>query len=484
MNYRMMGKFISRILMLEGIFMLPALCISLFRQERMAIQGFAYSIALILVLSLLFYFYGRKAERKFYAKEGMVCVSASWILLSLLGCLPFYISKEIPRFVDALFETVSGFTTTGATILPAVEDLSRGILYWRSFSHWIGGMGVLVLLLAITSVGGNENGFTMHLLRAESAGPDVGKLVPKMKTTASILYWIYIGLTVLNLVFLLLGGMPLFDAVCTALGTAGTGGFGIKNDGLAGYSPYIQNVTTIFMLLFGVNFGCFYLLLMKRVKDVLKDEELRLYLGICAVATALIVWDLRGVYGSLGETIRHAAFQVSSIITTTGYATADFNLWPNFSKAILMTLLVLGGCAGSTAGGFKLSRAMLLAKNARRSVRRVVRPQKVQAVRCNGRAVSEKVLENINAYLAVYVLVIVISFLLISLDGFSYATSFTSVLTCVNNVGPGLEMVGPAGNFSRFSVFSKLILTLDMLIGRLEIFPMLILFSRSTWRRK
>ncbi len=278
--------------------------------------------------------------------------------------------------------------------------------------------------------------------------------------------------------------MPLFDAVCTALGTAGTGGFGIKNDGLAGYSPYIQNVTTIFMLLFGVNFGCFYLLLMKRVKDVLKDEELRLYLGICAVATALIVWDLRGVYGSLGETIRHAAFQVSSIITTTGYATADFNLWPNFSKAILMTLLVLGGCAGSTAGGFKLSRAMLLAKNARRSVRRVVRPQKVQAVRCNGRAVSEKVLENINAYLAVYVLVIVISFLLISLDGFSYATSFTSVLTCVNNVGPGLEVVGPAGNFSQFSVFSKLILTLDMLVGRLEIFPMLILFSRSTWRRK
>lgn len=470
--------------MMEGLFMLPALGISVFQKETMSVKGFAWSIGVILLLSLLCSLYGNKSERRFYAKEGMVCVGFSWILLSVLGCLPFYISREIPSFVDALFETVSGFTTTGASILSSVEDMSKGLLYWRSFSHWIGGMGVLVFVLAITSVGGSETGFTMHLLRAESAGPNVGKLTPKMKTTASILYWMYIALTALNVVFLLLGEMPVFEALCTAFGTAGTGGFGVANDSLAGYSPYIQNVTSIFMLLFGVNFSFYYLLMMKRFREFFKEEELRMYLGCVLIAVCLIVWNLRGVYDGFGETLRHALFQVSSIITTTGFATTDFAQWPEFSKAVLLCLMAIGACAGSTAGGFKCSRVLLLMKNARRSIRKVVRPQKVQAVRCNGHAVGEKVLDNISSYLVLYVLIIASSFFLISVDGYDLTTNISAVMACVNNVGPGFGLVGPTGNYGGYSILSKLVLIVDMLVGRLEIFPILILISRSTWRRK
>ena len=481
MNYKMMGRFIAQILSIEGFFMLPALLISLFRGENGAVTGFGYTFALILVIVTVLYLLCRNAPSAFYAKEGLVCVGVSWIVLSLVGSLPFYISREIPLYIDAFFEIVSGFTTTGSSILPSVEALSKGLLYWRSFSHWLGGMGVLVFLLAFT--GEQGKGFTMHLLRAESPGPSVGKLVPKMRKTASILYMIYIGLTVINVIFLLVGKMPLFDAVCTAFGTAGTGGFGIKNDSLAGYSPYLQNVTTVFMALFGINFSCYYLLLLGQVRNVFKDEELRMYLSIIFGSILLIVLNLRGFYGTLGETIRHAAFTVSSIITTTGFATTDFDLWPAFSKAIIMLLMIVGACAGSTGGGLKIARILLLSKSLKRNIGQVLKPRKVQVVRNNGNVVDEKILDNANAYLAAYVVIIFLSYLVISLDNFSVGTNFTAVLACFNNIGPGLEAVGPTCNFSAYSTLSKLVLCFDMLAGRLEIFPMLVLFSRSTWRR-
>ena len=481
MNYKMMGRFIAQILSIEGVFMIPALIISLCYGESMAVKGFLFTILVIIAIAAALLLICRGAPSAFYAKEGLVCVGISWIALSLAGCLPFYISREIPSYVDAFFEIVSGFTTTGASIVPSVEDLSHGILYWRSFSHWLGGMGVLVFLLAFT--GEKGKGFTMHLLRAESPGPNVGKLVPKMRKTAAILYIIYIVLTFINIIFLLIGGMSLFEAVCTAFGTAGTGGFGIKNDSLASYSPYIQNITTVFMILFGVNFSCYYLLLLKQFKSVFKDEELRLYFGIILVSIILIVLNLRGFYGTLEETIRHAAFQVGSIITTTGYATTDFDLWPSFSKAILMCLMVSGACAGSTGGGIKVARILLLFKSLRRNIRQVLNPRKVQAVRNNDTIVDEKVLDNTNAYLAAYVIIIFVVFAIISLDGFSIGTNFSAVLCTFNNIGPGMEAVGPTCNFSAYSNLSKLVLSWAMLAGRLEIFPVLILFSKRTWHR-
>ena len=481
MNFKMMGRFIAQILTIEGLFMIPALLISLFRGESSAVTGFLWTYLLIIIAAALLFLLCRKAPSAFYAKEGLVCVGASWVVLSAVGCLPFYVSREIPAYIDAFFEIVSGFTTTGASILTNIEAMSRGLLYWRSFSHWLGGMGVLVFLLAFT--GEQGKGFTMHLLRAESPGPSVGKLVPKMRKTAGILYLLYIALTVLNIIFLLLGDMPLFDAVCTAFGTAGTGGFGVKNDSLAGYSPYLQNVTTVFMLLFGINFSCYYLLLLGKFRNVFRDEELRIYLGIVLGSILLIVLNLRGFYDTLGETVRHAAFTVSSIMTTTGYATTDFDLWPAFSKAIIMLLMIVGACAGSTGGGLKVARLLLLLKSLRRNIGQVLKPRKVQVVRNNGAVVDEKVLDNANAYLAAYVVILFVSFLIISLDNFSIGTNFTAILACFNNIGPGLEAVGPTCNYSGYSALSKLVLSFDMLAGRLEIFPMLVLFTRSTWRR-
>ena len=483
MNYKMMGRFIAQTLFIEILFMVPALLISLFSGETAAWQGFLLTIAVTLAVAGVLYLLCKSAPNALNAKEGLVCVGVSWIVMSMFGCLPFVFSGAIPRYVDALFEIVSGFTTTGASILAAPEDMPQSILYWRSFSHWLGGMGVLVFLLALNPSGGKAgSGFTMHLLRAESPGPDVGKLVPKMRNTATILYLLYIVLTVLNIIFLLVGGVPLFDALCTAFGTAGTGGFGIRNDSIASYSPYIQNVTTVFMALFGINFSCYYLLLLGQFKSVFKDEELRLYIGIILVAIALIVWNLQGVYGTLEETIRHAAFQVSSIITTTGYATTDFDLWPSFSKMILMVLMMIGACAGSTGGGIKVARVLLLFKSLRRNIRQVLRPNSVQVIRSNGQVTDEKVVTNTNAYLAAYVIIMVVSVILISLDGFSPTTNISAVFACFNNIGPGLEAVGPTCNFSGFSDVSKIVLILDMLAGRLEIFPILVLLSRRTWR--
>lgn len=483
MNYKMMGRFIAQILMITGVFMLPALAISVYCGETAAVYAFLLTLGVFALVIGLLMLTCRGAASAFYAKEGLVCAGASWIVLSLLSCLPFYFSREIPSYMDALFEIVSGFTTTGASVLPAVEPLSKGILYWRSFSHWLGGMGVLVFLLAFTQSGGKGQGFTMHLLRAESPGPNVGKLVPKMRKTAAILYLLYICLTILNVVFLLFGKMPLLEAVCTAFGTAGTGGFGIKNDSIAGYSPYLQNVTTVFMALFGINFSCYYLLLIGNFRSVFKDEELRMYLGILVGATLLIAWNLRGFYPTLGETFRHAAFQVSSIMTTTGFATTDFGRWPAFSQSILLLLMVIGACAGSTGGGLKCARALLLFKGLKRNIHQVLHHRRVQAIRINDQVVEEKVLDNANAYLSAYVIILFLSFLVISLDGYSIGTNFSAVLACFNNIGPGLEAVGPTCNFGGYSVLSKLVLILDMLAGRLEIFPILVLFSHSTWKR-
>ena len=484
MNYKLMGRFISKILMVEAVFMVPAMLISLWEREYGAVRAFMWTLGAVVLAAGLLRLLSKGSQNKFYAKEGLACVSLSWIVMSLLGCLPFYISGVIPDFVDAFFEIVSGFTTTGASILPTVEGLPKGILYWRSFSHWLGGMGVLVFLLAVTSAGGGDNGFTLHLLRAESPGPNVGKLVPKMKQTAGILYVIYILLTILDIVFLLLGDMSLFEAVCTAFGTVGTGGFGVRNDSIAGYSPYIQNVCTVFMFLCGVNFTCYYLLLLKQFKSVFFDEELKSYVAVTVGSILLITMNLKGFYDTVGETIRHAAFQVVTIMTTTGFATTDYELWPGFSKAVLMCLMIIGASAGSTGGGFKFSRALLMLKSLRRSVLQVVHPQKVQVVRMNGQPIEEKVLQNTNAYLAAYVVIVVGSYLLISVDGFSSTTNFSAVLACVNNIGPGFDMVGPTCNFASYSVFSKLVLIFDMLAGRLEIFPILMLFSRSSWKHR
>ena len=482
MNYKMMGRFIAQSLAIEGAFLIPALILSLVFGESGAMYAFLYTLGAIFLAVLILNLICRGAPSAFYAKEGLVCVGASWIVLSLFGCLPFYLSREIPAFIDAFFEIVSGFTTTGSSILNNVEGLSKSLIYWRSFSHWLGGMGVLVFLLAFT--GEKGKGFTMHLLRAESPGPDVGKLVPKMRTTASILYVIYIVMTIINFIFLIAGDMPVFDAVCTAIGTAGTGGFGIKNDSMASYSPYIQNVTSVFMLLFGINFSCYYLLLLGNFRSVFKDEELRLYVGIILVSITLIVLNLGDFYPTLEETIRHAAFSVATLISSTGFATTDFDLWPAFSKSILMVLMLIGACAGSTGGGLKVARLMLLMKNLRRNITQTLSPRKVQVIRNNGNIVDEKILANTNAYLAAYVIIIFVSFMLISLDNFSVTTNFTAILACFNNMGPGLEAVGPTCNFSNYSTLSKLILCFDMLAGRLEIFPILVLFSKNTWKHR
>lgn len=481
MNKRMILYIQGAILLIEAAIMVLPIAAALIYREPSGIWFFYTALAAAIV-GFAAMKLAKPRSKTIYAKEGLIAVAAGWIVLSLVGALPFTLSGEIPFYLDAVFEMISGFTTTGSSILPNVEALSRCMLLWRSFSHWLGGMGILVFLLALTPTQ-SGGGYTMHLLRAESPGPSVGKLTPRLHQTAKILYILYFALTVLDLVFLLLGGMPLFDALCTAFGTAGTGGFGVKADSIAGYSPYLQNVTTVFMLLFGVNFTVYYLVLIRHTFSALLDEELRLYLAFFAGSTLLITWNVRGMYQTLGETVRHAAFQVSSIMTTTGFATTDFNLWPSFSKAIILMLMLLGACAGSTGGGLKMARVLLLLKDLRRSVRKSLHPNSVQVVQVNGEALQEQVLRNTAAYLTAYCVLTLGSFLLVSLDGFSVEANISAVFACFNNIGPGLAEVGPTSSFAAYSAFSKVILTMDMLFGRLEIFPMLALFSRHTWRR-
>lgn len=482
MNRKVIAHLMGLILLMEAAFMLPAVLLALYDRDVPVVQSFLLAMALMAAAAGLLLWWGQKRQRNFYAQEGFATVGLSWIVMSVFGCLPFVFSGQIPSFVDALFEVVSGFTTTGASILPDVEALSRGLLYWRSFTHWLGGMGMLVFLLAIVPQGSGA-GYSMHLLRAESPGPSVGKLTPKLGTTAKMLYLIYIALTVLCCLFLLLGGMPLFDSVCTAFGTAGTGGFGIRGDSLAGYSPYLQNVVTVFMALFGVNFSIYYLLLIREFKVALLDEELRLYAGLMLGSVALISWNILPLFGSLREAVHHAAFQVSSIMTTSGFSTVDFNIWPPFSKAILLGLMFIGASAGSTGGGIKCVRILLLMKELRRNIQQALHPRSVRLVRVNDRGMNEQVIQSLNAYMAAYLLLFGVSFILISLDEFSLETNFSAVAACFNNIGPGFDAVGPMVNFSGYSIPSKLILAADMLLGQLEIFPILTLFSRYTWDR-
>lgn len=483
MNYKMIARFYALILGIEAVFMLPPIVIALYDKTYRSAWAFGITVAIIALVSLVLLILSKKSEKGFYVKEGLVCVGSGWILMSLFGCMPFWLSGEIPHFVDALFETVSGFTTTGSSILPNPEMLTRAALYWRSFSHWLGGMGVLVFLLAVLPVSGGNEGFTMHLLRAESPGPSVGKLVPKMRKTARVLYIVYIVMTAVDLCFLLLGDMDLFEALCTAFGTAGTGGFGVKVDSMGSYSPYIQTVTAVFMLLFGINFSCYYLLLLRQVKAVFRDEELRLYLGLVIGSVALITVNLLGTYADFWETLRHAFFQVSSIITSTGYSTVNFDLWPSFSKAILLFLMMVGACAGSTGGGLKCIRALLLFKSIKRNVSQVIRPHRVRVIRVNDKTMDEKLISATNSYFATYMLMMIASFLVLSLDGASITTNLSAVLSCFNNMGPGFDAVGPACSFAEFGILSKLVLIFDMLAGRLEIFPILILFNPQIWRR-
>lgn len=492
MNYKMMGRFLALILTVEGIMMVPALLISLFCHTGSATLGFLIGIGICAVLAVVLFLLTRGSASAFFAKEGLLCVGVGWILMSFVGCLPFWISGEIPDFIDAFFETVSGFTTTGASILSNPEGLSKAALYWRSFTHWLGGMGVLVFLLAIVPAGGKDDGFTMHLLRAESPGPEVGKLVPKMRQTAAMLYGAYILLTILCFLFLLIGKMPLFDAVCTALGTAGTGGFGIKGDSMGSYSPFLQNVVTVFMILFGINFACYILLFFRKFRDVLKDEELRFYLLTILVCVTVISLNIYGKFPetqTVSDTVRHSAFQVGSIITTSGFCTVNFDLWPTLSKVILLFLMLSGACAGSTGGGFKCARLLLLFKGVKRNISKMLKPRRVQTVRVSDRPIDEKVMANTNAYLAAYFMIIVFSFLILSIDSFSETcgfsgveTNFTAVLSCLNNIGPGLGGVGPYMNYEGYNVLSKVVLIIDMLAGRLEIFPILCLFSRDLWK--
>lgn len=483
MNIRMIGRFQSMIFFIEAIFMFPALLICLFDRDLKAAAAFSFTILGIIAVASVLYLLCKNATKKFYAKEGLICVGLSWIVMSLVGCVPFVISGAIPNFIDAFFEMVSGFTTTGASILQSVEGLPRGIMYWRSFSHWVGGMGVLVFILAVAPAMGKREGFTLYIMRAESPGPSVGKLVPRMRQTAAILYAMYIALTLLDIIFLLLGSMPLFDAVCTAFGTAGTGGFGIKNDSIAGYSPYIQNVCTVFMLLFGVNFSCYFLIIRKQFKAAFSDEELRLYFGIALASIITVTVNIRHIYPTFSETVRHSAFQVASIMTTTGFATTDFDKWPVFSKTLLLLLMIIGACAGSTGGGMKCARVLLIIKNLGRNVSTLFSPQRVQIIKVNKKPVAEKTLNDVDAFLAAYLIILLLSIFIISIDGKTVTTNISAVLACFNNIGPGLELVGPTSNYAAYSGFSKLVLIVDMLAGRLEIFPILVLFSSNTWNK-
>ncbi|MCH5275201.1 MAG: TrkH family potassium uptake protein [Lachnospiraceae bacterium] len=478
MNYGIILYILASVLEFVGAFMLLPFLVGL-------ICGETQSIAFLIVAgaSLLLGFLGRLKKPKstvFYAREGFVTVSLSWILLSLVGAVPFVLTGEIPSYVDALFETVSGFTTTGGTILSDVEVLARCTQFWRLFTHWLGGMGVLVLILAILPLSGSYN---MHLMRAESTGPTVGKLVPKVKSSARILYGIYIGITLIEILLLLCGGLSLYESSTLTFSTVGTGGFGLLNSSTADYSRYVQTVLLIFMLLCGISFNIYYLFLARKPKEALQSEELRTYLGIIAGSALLIAWNARGHFVSLGESIYHALFQVVSVITTTGFTTYDFNLWPVFSKTILFLLMIVGACAGSTGGGLKVSRLVVLLKSIKSEITQVIHPRSVKKLHMDGRGLSVNVMHSIRMYLVIYVAIYFVSVLLVSVDNFSFETNLSAVMAMFNNIGPGFDMVGPTGNFAAFSVFSKLVLMFDMLAGRLELLPMLVLFSVKTWKK-
>lgn len=479
MNYSMVFYILGYILKFEsGFLLLPALVGLCYREDN--ILAYLIVAALCFVLGLLLT-HKRPNSSNLYTHEGFVTVALSWIVMSIFGALPFVLSGDIPSYVDALFETISGFTTTGSTILTNVEALSHANLFWRSFTHWIGGMGVFVFIMAILPLMG---GSTMNLMKAESTGPSVSKLVPHVKDTAKILYGMYIILTLCEIILLCIFGMPLFDSLCTAFGTTGTGGFGIKNDSMAGYSPALQNIVTIFMILSGINYTFYFYLLSKKIKDAFHIEEVRWYLFILFAAAGAIIFDTKHMYATLGETVRHAFFQVGSIITSTGYATTDFDLWPSMSKTILVVLMFIGACAGSTGGGMKVSRLVILIKAIKKELSLVIHPREIRKIRMDGHVVEHNTLRSVNVFLSIYFVLLLTSVLLISIDEFDFTTNFTAVVSALSNMGPGLNLVGPTMNFSIFSPFSKFVLMFDMLAGRLELFPILVLFMPATWKRK
>lgn len=477
MNSSIIRYVLGYVLKMEGILMLLPCLVAVIYQET---EGFYFlAVAVLCGLLGILMTHRKPQNHVFYLKEGCVTTALSWIFLSFFGCLPFWLSREIPSFTDALFETISGFTTTGASILNNVEALSHCSIFWRSFTHWIGGMGVLVFLLAIIPLSGGSH---INLMRAESPGPSVGKLVPKVKYTARILYLIYLGMTILEIILLVAGKMPLFDAINTGFGTAGTGGFGIKNDSFMSYSPYLQWVVTIFMILFGVNFNAYYYLLFHNFKKAFSMEEVRYYFLIILVSIVIIFCDILSISKGVFDALTQASFQVGSIITTTGFSTADFNLWPQTSKTILVLLMFIGACAGSTGGGIKVSRFVVLFKTLIKELNSYIHPKIIKKIKIEGKPVEHEVVRSINVYFITFMILFSVSVFAISFEGRDLITNFTAVAATINNIGPGLELVGPTKNFGLFTPFSKYVLMFDMLAGRLELFPLLILFHPAVWK--
>ena len=480
MNRRMIVNTVGKMIVIEGFALFIPLVVSLIYQEK-SFLSFIISAAIAFIIGGFFVLISRNPKKVIYAKEGFLIVSLSWIFASLIGALPFVISREIPNFFDAFFETVSGFTTTGASIIRDVEILSKGIAFWRSFTHYIGGIGVLVFVVALIP---DVSGRTIYILRAEMPGPTFGKLSPKLKDTVKILLLIYFGLTTLEITMLLLGGMPLFDSLIHSFGTAGTGGFGIRADSIGSYSPYCQWVIAIFMFLFAINFNLYYLLIARRISAFFKNNELWLYTIIVLGATATITINLMSVYENFADALRYSAFQVSSMVSTTGYTTADFNNWPILSKSIIFILMFLGGCAGSTCGGLKTSRLLIILKLIRAELHKMLHPRSVVSVKVDGKAVDDDVLRSVSIYFAVYSAIVAVTFLFISFEPFDIETNLTAAVSCFNNVGPGLSLIGPSGNYADYTAFSKVVLSFAMLFGRLEIFPLLLAFNPKTWIRK
>lgn len=479
MNFSIIRYILFRVLEFAALFLALPCLVAIIYQEKAG-----YSFAVVMAGCLIVAEIGKRWKPKsnvFYAREGFITVSLTWVVLSVVGALPFYFSREIPNFVDALYETISGLTTTGASILPDVECLSKSVQFWRLFTHWIGGMGVLVLILAVLPLSG---GYNMHLMRAESPGPSVGKLVPRVQLTAKILYGIYIGITVLQIIVLKIAGMSLYDSMVLSFSTLGTGGFGVLNTSIGTYKLSIQIIFTIFMILGGMNFNVYYLLLIARKpKEAVRYEEARYYLILFFGAAALIAWNIRGYYSNIAEAFHHALFQVASLGSTTGFSTTDFDKWPEFSKAVLLVIMAIGACAGSTGGGFKVSRILVLVQDMKRELLRVVHPQIVKKPHLEGRVVDDETVSSIRSYLIIYLVVCLVSFLLLSLDQYDMETNLSAVLANLNNVGPGFHAVGPTCNYSGYSVFSKFVLMFDMLTGRLELLPMLLLFSPRVWKK-
>ena len=479
MNYRMIAYLLGVIILIEAAFLLLPLLVALIYGEASGIwflAAVAFSAALGFALTRL-----KPANRSMYAKEGFVITALAWIVISLVGAAPFTLCGQIPSYLDAVFETASGFTTTGASILPDVEALDHCMLFWRSLTHWLGGMGILVFMLAIVNLGGGQSN---HLLRAESPGPTVSKMMPSMRKSAATLYVIYMAMTVVEVVLLLLGGMPLFDSLCHAFGTAGTGGFGVKAASIGAYdSYYLQGVIAVFMVLFGVNFNVYFFMTVRKWSAAFKNTEVWAYLGIVIASTLVIALNIAGMFSSLFDAFHHAFFSVASVMTTTGFATVDFNLWPELSRLILVLLMVVGACAGATGGGVKVSRFVILFKVMGFEVRKLLHPRSVKVLTMDGKTISKETIQGVQSYMMVYFLITVVSMLLVALDNHDLVTTITAVEATLNNIGPGLNMVGPTGNYAFFSPLSKIVLTLDMLFGRLELFPMLILLSPSTWRK-